>query len=358
LANKAPDGSWARGLPGLLGAPVVLAAVAAATAVIATELVHGLWPGARPADATVISASVVFAIVLALADRRRLHAALTARRFQRALDRGAVSVSFQPVVELRGDRVKGAEALVRWTDPRRGPISPEAFVGQLAGRRAERTLTSFVLEQALTALAGWRADGRRMRVSINVSLEQLGGDLEAEVVGALQAHGVPADALVIELTEGDAAATRVGEYVAAVGRLSSLGVHIALDDFGRASSSLSRLSLLAVSVVKIDRSFVAAMDRRVDAEVLRHTISLAHSLGIQIVAEGVETEHQWRQLAVWGCDLVQGFLISRPLPPEQLTAWLDDEAPATLAALTDAKRRLPGGVPELPHLGRGATHIP
>jgi diguanylate cyclase (GGDEF)-like protein len=241
---------------------------------------------------------------------------------RRALDNGDVKIHYQPKVAFDG-HVVGLEALVRWDRVGRGPVSPEEFVGLAESTGLMPQLTDYVLDAAVAQLAGWRAEGMTVQVAVNVSpRDVLRQGFAASVAERLAQHGVPPAALQLEITErllledGQLAAATLEE-------LRRHGVGMSLDDFGTGYSSLVRLRRLPVGELKIDRSFVSRMvaDDH-DAAVVLCSVQLAHSLGLTVVAEGVEDDQTWERLHDMGCDAVQGWLVSAALPADQATAWL------------------------------------
>lgn len=241
---------------------------------------------------------------------------------RRALDAGEVELHYQPKVRFDG-KVAGLEALVRWVHPERGRVSPDEFIAIAETSGLMPHLTEYVLETALAQVARWRAQGLKVPVAVNVSPRDVHTPGFAGAVAArLARHGVPASGLQLEITEHvlledpqRAADTMAG--------LTGYGVKMSLDDFGTGYSSLVHLRRLPVSELKIDRSFVArlAVDAQ-DAEIVRCTVDLAHSLGLLVVAEGVEDDETWERLRDLGCDAVQGWLVAAAMPPQEATAWL------------------------------------
>lgn len=241
---------------------------------------------------------------------------------RRALDAGEVELHYQPKVRFDG-KVAGLEALVRWVHPERGRVSPDEFIAIAETSGLMPHLTEYVLETALAQVARWRAQGLKVPVAVNVSPRDVHTPGFAGAVAArLARHGVPASGLQLEITEHvlledpqRAADTMAG--------LTGHGVKMSLDDFGTGYSSLVHLRRLPVSELKIDRSFVArlAVDAQ-DAEIVRCTVDLAHSLGLLVVAEGVEDDETWERLRDLGCDAVQGWLVAAAMPPQEATAWL------------------------------------
>ncbi|MEU6420295.1 putative bifunctional diguanylate cyclase/phosphodiesterase [Streptomyces spiralis] len=241
---------------------------------------------------------------------------------RRALDAHEVQLHYQPKVRFDG-HVAGLEALVRWVHPERGRVPPDEFIAIAESSGLMPHLTEYVLETALGQVAKWRSEGLFVPVAVNVSPRDVHTPgFAGSVAARLARHGVPAGALQLEITEHvlledpqRAADTLAG--------LTAHGVKMSLDDFGTGYSSLVHLRRLPVSELKIDRSFVArlAVDAE-DGEIVRCTVDLAHSLGLLVVAEGVEDDETWERLRDLGCDAVQGWLVAAAMPPEETTAWL------------------------------------
>ncbi|QOV35384.1 bifunctional diguanylate cyclase/phosphodiesterase [Streptomyces ferrugineus] len=241
---------------------------------------------------------------------------------RRALDAHEVELHYQPKVRFDG-QVSGLEALVRWVHPERGRVPPDEFIAIAESSGLMPHLTEYVLETALGQVAQWRSQGLFVPVAVNVSPRDVHTPgFAGSVAARLARHGVPAGALQLEITEHvlledpqRAADTLAG--------LTGHGVKMSLDDFGTGYSSLVHLRRLPVSELKIDRSFVArlAVDTE-DAEIVRCTVDLAHSLGLLVVAEGVEDDETWERLRDLGCDAVQGWLVAAAMPAEETTAWL------------------------------------
>jgi diguanylate cyclase (GGDEF)-like protein len=242
---------------------------------------------------------------------------------ERALTTGELTVHFQPKANAVTREVVGMEALVRWFHPVRGFIPPDAFVTLAEHSGLGRALTTRVLELSLDQCRDWRSAGHDLVVSVNVTVaDLLDADFPSDVTSALASRGVPASALTIEITERSIFSDplRISSVLAA---LRDRGVGLSLDDFGTGYSSLTHLRTLPVNEVKIDRSFVAQMTSdRADAAIVSSTIQLAHALGIEVVAEGVEDEETWRRLATAGCQLIQGYALARPAPAADLEPLL------------------------------------
>ena len=248
------------------------------------------------------------------------------RELRQALARDDLTVHFQPIVESAGRKVHSAEALVRWEHPRRGPIPPDRFIPVVEPTEVMWPFTLRVLELAIHECKRWRDAGQEVDVAVNVSGEILPDRrLPGELERLLRESGLPAQALEIEVTEGavmrdPAAATRV------LRRMTDLGVSvIAIDDFGTGYSSLARLHELPLDTLKIDQSFVRRMATEDDETVVRSIVELAHALGLTVIAEGVEDDATWARLAEIGSDFIQGYAITRPLPPDDFADWLARE---------------------------------
>ncbi|MTE21131.1 EAL domain-containing protein [Streptomyces sp. TRM43335] len=241
---------------------------------------------------------------------------------RRALDAGEIELHYQPKVGFDGS-VSGLEALVRWVHPERGRVPPDEFIAIAETSGLMPRLTEYVLETALAQVARWRAQGLRAPVAVNVSPRDVHSPgFAGSVAARLARHGVPAGALQLEITE-HVLLEDPQQAADTLAALTGHGVRMSLDDFGTGYSSLVHLRRLPVSELKIDRSFVArlAVDAE-DAEIVRCTVDLAHSLGLLVVAEGVEDDETWERLRALGCDAVQGWLVSAALPPAEATAWL------------------------------------
>jgi diguanylate cyclase (GGDEF)-like protein len=244
-------------------------------------------------------------------------------QFRQALDIGQVDVHFQPQLALLSRQVIGVEALVRWTHPEFGMVNPAEFVTLVETTGLIDPLTEYVLNRSLAQCRSWLDRGMKLTVSVNLSVRNLAdAEFPRRVREALQRHRVPAALLGLELTES--AVMSDPEHALPVLRgLHGLGVRIAVDDFGTGYSSLAYLRRLPVDEVKIDKSFVVGLASDLgDLAVVRAIIELGHSLGLTVVAEGVEQDATRDQLVEMGCDIVQGYLISRPLGPDRFDAWL------------------------------------
>ncbi|MFD2091190.1 putative bifunctional diguanylate cyclase/phosphodiesterase [Blastococcus deserti] len=235
-----------------------------------------------------------------------------------AADSGQLEVHYQPTVRLADGRTTGFEALVRWNHPERGLVPPVEFVPLAEETGAITGIGRWVLREALRQGAAWMAEtGAPLRMAVNLSPRQFqDGDVTADVVAALEETGFPAAQLTLEVTEG-VLVRDVDSVVTQLDALRSLGIRIAIDDFGTGFSGLSYLRHLPADILKIDRSFVMDLPRgRSAATLITSIVELARTLGLDVVAEGVETEGQRRALAELDCGLAQGYLFARPEPAE------------------------------------------
>ena len=240
-----------------------------------------------------------------------------------AIADGEIVLHFQPKAELRTGRIIAVEALARWQHPRLGLIGPSEFVPIAEQTGLIGPLTSYVLEAALRQLRAWSEQGEDLSVAVNLSARSfLDAELAAELPPLLERIGVDAGRLELEITESMLMADPARAQ-ATLERLSAIGVRLSVDDFGTGYSSLAHLKRLPVDVIKIDKSFVIDMPHDAsDAAIVRSTIELAHNLGLKVVAEGVESHEAWQRLEELGCDLAQGFHVSRPLPADAMMRLL------------------------------------
>jgi diguanylate cyclase (GGDEF)-like protein len=254
----------------------------------------------------------------AVAEQRRRDEA----EVRQALERDEFEVHYQPIVDLDGERTVGVEALVRWRHPERGLLPPAAFLDMAESMGMLPRLGGWVLEQACRQAASWQADSPGFELNVNLSASQLGNPgLIDEVSAVLASTGLPPHLLVLELTES-VALTDLAESARVLSGLKTLGVRIALDDFGTGFSSLSHLGALPVDVVKIDRSFVQAMQETNGASVAEAVLQIARTFNLSPVAEGVEDAVQAARLRELDCAQAQGYHFARPMPAGELTELL------------------------------------
>ncbi|MFI5888963.1 putative bifunctional diguanylate cyclase/phosphodiesterase [Actinoplanes sp. NPDC051513] len=255
-------------------------------------------------------------------DRLALLADLRRALREDAPDDGIV-LFYQPQIAIATGEVVGVEALLRWQHPERGLVGPEELIRVAEPTPVMRLLTQRVLHDVVAQVAAWRAAGRPLRAAVNVSARDLhAGGIADRIEELLHEYEVPADLIQLEITES-ALMADPHRVLNTITRLDRMGVAISLDDFGTGYSSLQHLRRLPLAEVKIDRSFVLGMAAdRGDSAIVRSVIDLAEALGLRAVAEGVEDERTWRLLAGAGCHAAQGWFHARPMPPDELDAWL------------------------------------
>ncbi len=254
---------------------------------------------------------------------------------RRAIDQQELVLHYQPKADVRTGTVCGAEVLCRWQHPRLGLLGPDRFIPAAEETGLIDPLTRYVLDHSLAQCARWHAAGWDVPISVNVGAQCL-HDLTfpEQVSDVLKKHGRQPDVLTLEITESAIIADpqRATEVLQ---RLRELGVRLSIDDFGTGYSSIAYLRTMPVHEMKIDRSFTTNM--RSDSSsgaITRSLLGLAHNLELEVVAEGVEDEETWTALAALGCDIVQGYCLSRPLPADEFAAWLRDRMLTGLTAPT------------------------
>ena len=246
---------------------------------------------------------------------------------RQGIDEGQIVVHYQPKVAIGSGQLVGVEALARWMHPERGLLAPAAFIDAAESTGLIVPLTLNVVEQALAQVARWWAAGATFPVAVNLSPRSLAEtDLTAQILNLLETHGLPPQALELEITE-NTLAYDPERAIATLYDLHDAGIRISIDDFGTGYSSMSRLRSLPVSELKVDRTFVMGMLTDHGDEVLvRSVVDLAHNLGLTVVAEGVENEATLTALRSAGCDSAQGYHLARPMPADAMSEWLADEA--------------------------------
>jgi diguanylate cyclase (GGDEF)-like protein len=243
---------------------------------------------------------------------------------RRAIDLSQLVLHYQPKVDARDSRVIGAEALVRWDHPEHGLIAPGEFIPLAERTGLIQPLTRFVLHAAISQCRRWEQVGYDLPVSVNVSARcLLDPSFADEVTEMLTKWGVAPSSLLLEITESTII-SNPARALEVLGQLHAAGIELSIDDFGTGYSSMAYLKDLPVQELKVDRSFVTHMtSSNRDAVIVRSTIELGRSLGLRVVAEGVEDAPTWEQLSALGCDAVQGFHISRPIGADELDRWLE-----------------------------------
>jgi len=240
-----------------------------------------------------------------------------------AIAQDRLMLHYQPQVDIESGRVYAVEALARWPHPQRGLIPPDQFIPLSEHTGLIAPLNRWVLDTALHQCRLWQRAGLDLKVAVNLSMGTVHDpQLPDTVAWLLRRYGIAASRLTLEITESVLMAD-LPRAIEVLTRLAKLGLHISIDDFGTGYSSLGYLSQLPIHEIKIDKSFVTNMvlnDH--DASILSFTIGLGHSLGLRVVAEGVEQPETWELLAALGCDSAQGYYLSRPLPVAELEQWL------------------------------------
>jgi len=243
---------------------------------------------------------------------------------RQALGREEFRLHYQPVIDVRTGRVSSVEALIRWQHPTRGLLAPGMFIGVAEETGLIQPIGDWVIWAACRQLADFRAAGiAGVKMAINISAIQMrNSDLSVLARGIIEAYSLVPGDLVFEITES-VAMEHPDETVRVLDILHDMGVKLALDDFGTGYSSLSYLRMFALDKLKLDRSFVEDIGQDIDGQVICDaTIGLAHNLGLEVVAEGVETEEQLAYLKARGCNLIQGYLFSRPVPADEVIAFI------------------------------------
>jgi EAL domain-containing protein (putative c-di-GMP-specific phosphodiesterase class I) len=238
---------------------------------------------------------------------------------RRAIEGGELLLYYQPKVDIATRRIVAVESLVRWEHPEYGMLPPGDFISLAERTGLIRPLTYWVIDEALRQCARWQAIGYTIDVAVNVPVSVLlDKALPENIAQQLKRYNLPAKRLVVEITESSLMEDQ--EYaLQLLNHLASLGVRISIDDFGTGYSSLAYLRRLPVSEIKVDQSFVMSMlENENDKVIVRATIGLGHNLGMSVIAEGVSEREIFRQLGILGCDLAQGYYISKPIPGAEL----------------------------------------
>jgi diguanylate cyclase (GGDEF)-like protein/PAS domain S-box-containing protein len=252
---------------------------------------------------------------------------------RRAIEREEFELHYQPKLSIQTGLLSGAEALIRWRCSNRGLIRPADFIPIAEDSGLIEAIGEWVLNEALRQVAQWRREhSLSVAVAVNVSPVHLGMQRPLEwILAALRRHELPPEMLEVELTES-VIMQDVDSVVGGLHDLARQGVRLAVDDFGTGHSNLSRLGQLPITSIKIDRSLITSIDTRSkDAAIVRAIIEIAHTLGAQVIAEGVETAQQLAVLRTSRCDFVQGYLLCRPLTAESFLSWAKQHAPRNLS---------------------------
>ncbi|MBW3594618.1 MAG: bifunctional diguanylate cyclase/phosphodiesterase [Actinobacteria bacterium] len=254
-------------------------------------------------------------------DRHELNAEkiAMAAELRGAIEDRELVLFYQPKSSMNGGGIHAAEALVRWVHPHRGMIPPDEFIPLAEQTDLMKPLTMYVVAEAAKQVAEWRNRGLDMSVAVNISARNL-SDVEFpnDIVAVLERHGADPKWIEFEVTESTVINDQ-SRAIVVLQTLCDMGIRIAIDDYGAGYTSLSYLTRLPIHALKIDKSFVQNMaEQRQDGLIVKSTIELGRGLGLDVVAEGVETEVVWNELADLGCDYAQGYYVSKPLPADEL----------------------------------------
>ena len=257
---------------------------------------------------------------------------------RRAIERGEIVAHYQPKVDVRTGIVRGVEVLARWQHPERGMVYPDDFIPLAEQEGLILPLTLAVTAHALAQASAWNAGGLKLSMAVNLSARLLDApDLVQRIAALLGSHGVPANQLVVEITESSVV-DYIGIALGALARLRLMGCGLSIDDYGTGFSSMQQLARIPFTELKIDRSFVHGAHRKRNLRViLESALDMARRLGLVSVAEGIETLEDWRLLQEFGCTTGQGYLIGRPMPAAELPGWMKKhqaELPRLRSALT------------------------
>jgi diguanylate cyclase (GGDEF)-like protein len=316
------------------------ASIGVARAPLDGEDVHSLL---RRADVAMYAAKEelsghrIYHVRLDRHSRRRL---TVLSDFRRALDGGELVVHYQPIVDIVTSRTCGAEGLVRWQHPELGLVAPADLIPIAEQSGLIGLLTRQVLDRSIAQCAEWRAAGEDLTIAVNLSVRDLlDRELPDQIDSLLVSHGLAPDAMQLEITES-MIVSDPDRALRTVAQLRELGLRVAIDDFGTGYASLANVKRLPVDELKIDRSFISELSRdESDQIIVRSTINLGHDLGLTVVAEGVEDEPTLNRLRLLGCDLAQGYHLSRPLAADAFAEWLglgEEAAPDWVAASLEA----------------------
>ena len=242
-----------------------------------------------------------------------------AAELRHAIDEKQLILFYQPKTSMKGAGIHGVEALVRWVHPERGMVMPNDFIPLAEQTDLMKPLTLYVLDEALRQVAVWRSRNIDLKVSVNISARNLSDtSFPTDVRHVIRATGAHPTWLELEVTESTVINDR-SRAVIVLQELADMGIRIAIDDYGAGYTSLSYLTRLPIHALKIDKSFIQNMvDQQRDGLIVKSTIELGRGLGLEVVAEGVETERVWNRLVDLGCDYAQGYYVSRPMPADEL----------------------------------------
>lgn len=264
-----------------------------------------------------------WAVYTAACDQHHVEPIASKRELLDALEGNEFILHYQPKLDLSTGAVQGVEALVRWAHPAKGIIYPDKFIADIEQYGIVRQFTAKIVEMALAQVKTWEAAGVNLNVAVNISTLNLqDACFPQDIREVIEASGVEPSRLDLEVTE-TAIMTEPARAIENIRLLSEMGVTTSIDDFGIGYSSMSYLKRLAVSTMKIDRSFVMDMSKdKHDFVIVKSAIDLGHNLDMKVVAEGVENINTWEQLRELGCDIAQGYYMSKPLPADKVIEWV------------------------------------
>ncbi len=251
--------------------------------------------------------------------------AIAAVGLAEAIATGQFTLHYQPVIDMATRRVKGAEALARWSHPHKGMLLPDAFLEQVVDDGLMQALTDVVINTSIAQAARWNAAGEDFTLSMNVTASTLLDlTLPDRIIALCKQHNLPPERLILEVTETEAMRD-VARTMDVLLRMRIRNIGVSIDDFGTGHSSLRELQRMPFSEMKIDKSFVMDMLSNHDcAVIVKSIIDLGHNLGLKIIAEGVETPQVWQALASKNCDYAQGYLMAKPMPASDFDLWLQN----------------------------------
>ncbi|MCG8633852.1 MAG: bifunctional diguanylate cyclase/phosphodiesterase [Desulfobacterales bacterium] len=256
-------------------------------------------------------------------DNRSPHRLTLMGELRQAIEKNELLLHFQPQIDLNTNEISGVEALVRWQHPKHGFMLPDEFIPMAERTGLIKPLSVWVLNEALCAAEKWHSQNLKLSIAVNISPTTfLDAELPNMIIGMLSLYEVPAEYIIFEITEG----TMIKDPALALEimkRLTDMGIRISIDDFGTGYSSLAYLKKLPATEVKIDRSFVMDMlNSENDAVIVRSIIDLGHNLSLNVVAEGVENQETVNRIKKQGCDVFQGYHLSKPINNEEFLTWL------------------------------------
>ncbi len=258
-------------------------------------------------------------------DNHSPHRLTLMSELRNALSRNELILYYQAKVSIQTNTIEGAEALLRWNHPKYGIISPAEFIPMAERTRTIQEVTKWVIRQAFIDCAKWQQQGKNITISVNLSANDLHDpELPDYIAGIQTAMRINPEWIMLEITESSIM-TDPDKVLEIIRRLHDMGYKLSIDDFGTGYSSLAYLKKMPLSVLKIDRSFVQdILHNKNDAIIVNATINLAHNLGLQVVAEGVEDAEIMAKLKTYDCDMAQGYYLNKPQPEEEFCAWMQD----------------------------------